>query len=1030
MIISFIILTINTVLLLILLVFFSTYFGAKLKRKNMTSVNPIFSSNVTQNIGNVEEIRNMNFLSSQVSHIFNVFCEENGEIVQITEIAKELLESKKETDRETETALLTSKYGSLIDEGRRKVFALSLGKLSKIPIECLLESLNGILIKSREGNFSKLKEAPGYDAKNGFRVPHHWEEFKIAALNQIYKEQFLAWMLEYDELSFSSILLMLPILESLNNPSIKLDDQIWDKLLLTGKGQEQLKKFQSKYNFLIKNKPLQSFSIELRKITTTRNIHTTIHDYYKCFEKTFKWLVDLLIEGTQPLKNRAVSKKDQMIYIRALGDGQRIEDKLKNILKGNLSKKILAYKLRKMLPSLRKYFEWSIKSTQAKIEELEARQNAIDDILMICKEKREQISGQCAQPTVAARKRKDLHKVEFNIQIIIKDLLKKYEKLMERGSSKSEAATQFNRELHSILKEKITNLKHIQDTEAYFILGKNKITAQQKLLTTEPYSLKEMFPLISSLLSYIDIGVAEKQDRWKKKRLNLCVRQFDEMIEKELLSESEVTHVKSVKNQYPSTDFSDESEEEESTSDGLSKEIPDLSHVLKGEKMQSCLDGKIKNNQLNGYLSQIIEGLLKQIQIHLHGKQGKEIYDHLLLGAAALEQMAQAIYEGRTSHVVLGFRSSLIHCHFAVEQILSQKSEGTVNSHNLSFLAKGLERKHMKFSRKEQEFLEEIRVHLWFHYPEDYRLYFEGRKCPKALSLLNALFRSEAENIQEAMVFSFDKYCQTLEFVIGLTGALQPNIVEILREKTDELKEFSKLGSEEPKKNPAVNSPLISRIDDVIKVLYPLNQLTHIKDLDDGWLLANFNTIEKYLRIMRISLELPQEATKHSLQKFIRIETLLNAEKLFKNLFRVISFLQSGRDTRMHDLNKFYSIIKEFYEAPLSEADRNLLGSINLSITHHYFHRKSHANLKKNYERFLRESCALSSVDEGFSVTMDEKQIVSQETLQMEEEKITEIIECSLNLFIKLLHPVVNEMKKINNDIEEGIKSLNRLKIG
>ncbi|PWU14216.1 MAG: hypothetical protein C5B45_04880 [Chlamydiae bacterium] len=956
----------------------------------------------------VEEMKSMNFLGLQINNIYK----NTDKTMQITELAKEFLGSKKETFQETEVALLASKCSSSIEKQALKLFAMSLHKLSVNPLEA---------------GFEYIRKAPGYDPIRGFQVPNDWEENGTVTLNQIYKEQFFAWMMKNHELPFSSIVSMLYILKSFNDPSIALDNHIWNKFLLTGKRQEQFKEFQAKYEFLIENKFLQSFPIELSKIPITRNAQTTIHSYYKCFKRAFEWLVELFIAGTQPSSQS--TKAEQMVYIQALADGQRIKDRLESMLKRNFSKKMLAYKLRKMLPSLRKYFEWLViraDLNQIKMEDLRARQVAIDDILMICKEKKEQISDRCAQSTIGARKKKNPHKVGFNIQIVMKDLLKKYEKWMGQRSLGSEAATQFNLELHSILREKMTSLKHIQDTEAYFILEKNKIAIQQRF-PAELCSFKEMFPCISSLLSYVDTGVAEEQDRWKREKWSLSISQFDEMLERELLSECEVVDVISVEDQRPSTDFSDEPEEEieeESVSDSLSKEISDLPHVLQEEKMRSYLDDKIEDKQLNGCLSQTVEGLLKQMQVYLHGKQGKEVYDHILLGAAALEQMAQAIYEGRTSHAVLGFRSSLIHCHFAVEQILSQKSGGTADSHNLSFLAKELEKKGDRaFSKEERELLEEIRVHLWFHYPEDYRMYFAEKKCPKALFLLNALFRSE--NIQEAMVFSFNKYCQTLKFVIGLTtGTSQSSTVEIF------LKKFLDSSSLEPKKNPTVDSPMIRKINRVLKTLHSLDELTHIKDLDNGWLLANFDTIKKYLSIMKISLELPQEATEHSLQKFIRIEALLNVEKLFKNLFRVIGFFQSGTDTRIHNLHKFYSIIEERYEKLLSKDDKNLLDSINLNITHHYFHKKSHASLKKDYDCFLRESRALSSVDKGFSITMGGKQTASHETLQKAEEKITAVIGRSLDLFIRLLDPVVNELKEIDKDIKEGISVFDYLKIG
>lgn len=131
------------------------------------------------------------------------------------------------------------------------------------------------------------------------------------------------------------------------------------------------------------------------------------------------------------------------------------------------------------------------------------------------------------------------------------------------------------------------------------------------------------------------------------------------------------------------------------------------------------INGLAKNKQLNGCLSQALESCLQLIKPYLHqSQQGKEVYDHLLLGIAALEHMAQAIYEGRKNHAVLGFRSALIHCNFAVEQALCysvlQKIGEQLNSHNLIYLAEQLEKCSGKpILQGSKVFLEQIKVHLY-----------------------------------------------------------------------------------------------------------------------------------------------------------------------------------------------------------------------------------------------------------------------------------------------------------------------------
>ena len=176
---------------------------------------------------------------------------------------------------------------------------------------------------------------------------------------------------------------------------------------------------------------------------------------------------------------------------------------------------------------------------------------------------------------------------------------------------------------------------------------------------------------------------------------------------------------------------------------------------------------------------------------------------------------------------------------------------------------------------------------------------------------------------------------------------------------------------------------------------------------------------------MKIALETPQESTRHSLQKFIQVETLLNMDKLFKHLFRAISILHLGEDNRAHDLKKFFSMIEEFYQKPLFEEDKKLLESINLGITHHYLHKGSNADLKKDSDHFLVQARALLSTDEGFTAVTANGEF-SHKTLHEAKEAIMNTMELSLDLFINLLHPVIDEMEKIDKDIEEEIRNLQR----
>lgn len=966
------------------------------------------SMNLVHSI-NAEEIKGMNFLGLQISNIFN---KSTDKTVQITELTKELLGSKKETSQETEVALLASKYSSFIGEKPLKLFAMSLHKLPANPLEMGLEY---------------IREAPGYDPVRGFRVPNDWEKEGTVTLNQIYKEQFFAWIVKNHELPFSSILLMLRILQSFDDSSIKLDNQIWDKFLLTKERQKQLKEFRSKYEFLTENKFLHFFPIKLEKIKFIRDIQKPIHHQCELFKETFIWLAEQFLED-----------------VRVPNTAQKLKKYLE-ILSTNLSKKVLAYKLKRRLVSFLKHLNQQIELFEKKktrLKQLKASQWEVSKVLKICKEKREQISNRNTQSIAKGRKKRDKHRtVEFNIQNIMKDLLKQYAQ-----SASVEREAQFNRQLHSILKEQMTTLKHVQETEDFFLSQDTRIQkdkeAAQKELSTNKHLLEDL-SCARFLISYMDTDLARKQAQWKEERWGLSMNQFDGMLlEKEFVAESKASSEASKNPQKP-LDFSDEekpisSEEEESEEEESVSPTATAPQFYADKQMQFYLSSRVKNKQLDGCLSQSIESFLQQIKPYLYRGQGKEVYDHALLGAAALEHMAQAIYEGRIEDVVLGFRSGLIHCHFAVEQMLNQKifqkTGKIMDSHHLTFLATTLEANTQKpFSQEDRRFLEEIRVHLWFHYPEDYELYFAHNKViPKAFSLLKTLFqpRISKENVQAAMKFSFEKYCQTLEFITKLSEAPVQNTVELFKNNINDLQKHLHTVPLEPRKLLVTKSLLINKMDQVLEELNLLNQLIHIKDLEYGWLLAIFDTIKSYLQLMKISLRTPPEATTHSLQKFIQVETLLNMERLFKNLFRAISFLHLERDIQMHGLNKSYSIIQEFYGKPLSEEHRSLLKSINLGITHHYLHKKSYASLKNIYSNFLDEARSLSSVDEEFSHVTAKNGNISAMGLQKkmkEDGQIMQTMDKSLDLFRNLLHPVIVEMQKINNEID---KEFNGLKIG
>ncbi|MEK7339330.1 MAG: hypothetical protein AABZ92_01290, partial [Verrucomicrobiota bacterium] len=473
-------------------------------------------------------------------------------------------------------------------------------------------------------------------------------------------------------------------------------------------------------------------------------------------------------------------------------------------------------------------------------------------------------------------------------------------------------------------------------------------------------------------------------------------------------------------------DSSDEEEPAQSIISPINPEESKMEETV--DNIQIYLQSRERNKQLNGALSRTIESYLQQTKLSPRKEQGKEVYDHILLGAAALENMAQAIYEGRWKHIALGFRSTCIHCHFAVEQMLCQvilkKTGLNPDSHNLLNLAKLLEENtKVSISQESKKFLEEIRVHLWFHYPEDYRLYFAyNQATPKAFSLLDVLFQSEIsiENVKEAMEFAFEKYCQTLEFIANLSEVPLQHTLSFKINSLQNQLNGSLLSFLESKG--LSETPLIQKVVEAQSILNTVNTLIYIKDFEEGWLLTSFNTIKYYLHLMKISLEAPQESMGHSLQKFILVETLLNMDKLFKQLFRAISILQLGEDNHAHDLKRFYPVIDNFYkENFLLEEDKKFLEKINLAITHHYLHKSSKVDLKKDYEYFLKQARDLLSIDQGFTIIKNKGE-VSYTTLQAAEKEMVSTMERSLDLFIKLLQPVIDQMEKINRDIEKEVQ--------
>lgn len=81
---------------------------------------------------------------------------------------------------------------------------------------------------------------------------------------------------------------------------------------------------------------------------------------------------------------------------------------------------------------------------------------------------------------------------------------------------------------------------------------------------------------------------------------------------------------------------------------------------------------------------------------------------------------------------------------------------------------------------------------------------------------------------------------------------------------------------------------------------------------------------------------------------------------------------------------------------------------------------------KKKYDNFLEQSRALLSIDKGFTILVNKRE-VSHNTLQEMEKEIMHTIKDSLDLLIRLLQPVVQDLEKINKDMEQEMQETTRM---
>ena len=478
-----------------------------------------------------------------------------------------------------------------------------------------------------------------------------------------------------------------------------------------------------------------------------------------------------------------------------------------------------------------------------------------------------------------------------------------------------------------------------------------------------------------------------------------------------------------------------DSEEEEVLPTSL-EQSPTLSFDLLVESnVLDKIDISLKNLQIDGILSKAIDRALKQLKTYLleidtlhelrvfQKEQAYEIHAHLVLATAAIEQIIQTIQDQRWDQVVLGFRSAFIHCHFAVEQMLSLsillKKKETTATHNLICLAEKL---GIHITEEKTAFLKDIAMHLWFCYPEDYRSFYPEKSYPKPFIFLQKLFdpykakgKLDVDVLKEAIQLCFTRYNQTIEFILDVSLAPKESLGGFLEKTKSVQQEILAKVVEGKKSNDFIETAILQKCNQAIEILSPLSASHFLLDFKGKELLQKpLNTIKEYLQLMKISLESSQQPTVHSLQQFLQIETLANMDKLFKHLFRTIILLQTEEDNHSHNLSELFYLVKDFYtDDVVKEQHRINLKEINLSITHHYLHKNSSALLQKRYKKFFETAYRLAPYAKEDSISTGKKDIHYKE-LEEQKEKIHKEIELSFDLFIKLLRPVVSELEQLS----------------
>lgn len=805
---------------------------------------------------------------------------------------------------------------------------------------------------------------------------------------QHYKAEFLTWIQNqiYD-LPPDSVLLILKIWRKFDQ-SI---DQVWKKLLslpdLNSAHIKELQVFQAKHSFVYKNyKSLQI--IKLETTSPQKNIRiSTSGKYLSQYILLAKTLDALLTE----IAIFYLEKKEKATFcVLGFQKGSWEYQLLNNPRK--ISPKILIWRAKNILPLYQEKLKPLIEFLDSKAESLkkylqEAQQN-ISELEYILEQIQEGI------PVYGSSNIKGMKEV-------------------------TEAKAKRDKTNKPIPKEQIeTYLKNWKEKERFL-----------QIELSNPIKFREN-------ISHIEYLMKELSDSFQVRKTKPVITQNQiALIEKnqQELIKAECKSTPSQKKACAAPIKESDSDIEESSS-SVSKSIT-LNTPALTEHSFTEIDAFLKDGgQVNGFLSKSIDGMLKQLKIHLLKTQVcelsvlqkekiKEIHTHLVIATAALELTIQTIEDQRFDQVVLGFRSCLIHCHFAIEQMLSLKvlakdGEMTI-THNLIELA---EKADLDRFAEQREFLKDIGIYLWFCYPEDYRSFYPKESAQpepfiflQKLSYLNKEGKLDLKVLKQAVQLCFSMYSQTIDFIIKASSFPMENLPEFL-EKIEEVQKQiqSKIGGKHSSKRFTNDQTSLSnKCSQALGILLQsVNKLENNPNFEE--LLVPMNTIKRYLEFMQISLKIPQGA--HSLQEFIQVETMLNMDKLFKHVFRTIILIQTGSNSYSHNLSELLQLTEKFYNKDLlTPQDQLALKDLNLSITHHYLHKKSSASLKRDYEYIWNLAHRLNLLSAKDFILMSKGQKISYRDLRIKKEEIFKKLETAFDLFIKVLNPVIEEIERLLN---------------